>query len=267
MWENSIGKTDFGLVNASDTWHGSLRNRQVPFLGGCHEEASDCRRRAHGADRDIGSRGRHAIEGTSPLPVAPAWSWTGFYGGINGGYGWNRSTGDRVRYQPRWRSCSAPVPDSGVAGVVRPRGGLFGGQAGYNWQSQSIVYGLEADIQWSGIKGSGSAIDPCCNGVPGAPGLFTANSKPANGLVRPVAGSAYSLSPNTLLYVTGGLIYGHESVSNVSDICQGRRPLSMRPLHLLRAPAARLVVESNMPSRPTCSGKVEGLWYDIGAPD
>ena len=154
-----------------------------------------------------------------PAPVAPAWSWTGFYGGINGGYGWNRSTGDEYAINPAGVLFGAGT-DSGVAGVVRPRGGLFGGQAGYNWQSQSIVYGLEADIQWSGIKGSGSGIDPCCNGAPGAPGLFTANANlqwfgTARGRIGVLA------SPNTLLYVTGGLIYGRRICVQRSDICRG----------------------------------------------
>lgn len=196
-----------------------------------------------------------------PAPVAPAWSWTGFYGGINGGYGWNRSTGDEYAINPAGVLFGAGT-DSGVAGVVRPRGGLFGGQAGYNWQSQSIVYGLEADIQWSGIKGSGSGIDPCCNGAPGAPGLFTANANlqwfgTARGRIGVLA------SPNTLLYVTGGLIYGHESVSNAVTFAGA--PPFIYPAAASSTRAGGTVGGGiEYAFTPNFSGKVEGLWYDMG---
>ena len=63
--ENSAGKTDFALVNVSEACHGSLRLRQVTSGGGRHEEASDCRCCARGADRDTGSRGRHGAQGAA----------------------------------------------------------------------------------------------------------------------------------------------------------------------------------------------------------
>jgi outer membrane immunogenic protein len=40
---------------------------------------------------------------------------------------------------------------------ARSTGVIGGAQAGYNWQMGSLVTGLEADIQGSGIKGSASA--------------------------------------------------------------------------------------------------------------
>jgi outer membrane immunogenic protein len=44
-----------------------------------------------------------------------------------------------------------------IALSVHPQGWLAGGQAGYNWQQNALVYGVEADIDWSNIRGSTSA--------------------------------------------------------------------------------------------------------------
>ena len=42
-------------------------------------------------------------------------------------------------------------------------GVIAGGQVGYNWQSGSWVFGVEADFQYSGMKGGVSA--PCPAGL------------------------------------------------------------------------------------------------------
>ena len=44
---------------------------------------------------------------------------------------------------------SHPIPHPSTPRVT-PKGGLFGGQAGYNYQAGNIVVGVEGDIQWSG---------------------------------------------------------------------------------------------------------------------
>jgi outer membrane immunogenic protein len=82
-----------------------------------------------------------------PAPVAPAWSWTGFYLGGDIGDGWGRSTGvlnDGVFN-------TAPVPYS-----AGPTGVIGGGFAGYNYQISQIVVGVEADWQGATLSGSGS---------------------------------------------------------------------------------------------------------------
>ena len=74
----------------------------------------------------------------APAYVAPVFNWTGFYIGINGGYGWGKSDWDAF------------------GGSANPRGGLVGGTIGYNWQMPSSpwVFGLEGDIDWSDMRGT-----------------------------------------------------------------------------------------------------------------
>ena len=82
----------------------------------------------------------------APAYVAPVFTWTGPYVGINGGYGWGSS------------DISAPL---GV-GSLDTDGWLVGGTLGYNWQMGSAVFGLEGDIAWSGIKGSTACGGTSC---------------------------------------------------------------------------------------------------------
>ena len=73
-------------------------------------------------------------------PMAPAFSWAGFYLGIEGGGAWGKS---------RQRS---DVGD--IAPGFNLNGGLVGGTYGTNWQFGSWVLGMESDISWSNLKGS-----------------------------------------------------------------------------------------------------------------
>jgi outer membrane immunogenic protein len=72
----------------------------------------------------------------APAVFAPVYSWTGFYLGINGGYGWGESD---------W---------GGFLTSTDVSGGLVGGTIGYNWQTGALVFGVEADIDWSNMRGT-----------------------------------------------------------------------------------------------------------------
>jgi outer membrane immunogenic protein len=69
--------------------------------------------------------------------VVAYYNWTGFYLGINAGYGFGTSS---------WSA----VPGTSI----KPTGFMVGGTLGYNYQVGSMVYGLEGDFDWSGVKGS-----------------------------------------------------------------------------------------------------------------
>lgn len=147
--------------------------------------------------------------------VAP-FSWTGFYAGVNAGYGWGNSD---LRSAS---SCNLPAgtgylcdAGTGAAGLQRaidasntgsgslePRGFTGGIQAGANWQAGTIVYGAELDFNAFNLNASRSATAPYTTGAPfrhtvsstvDTDWLFTARAR---------LGLALS---NTLLYVTGGL--------------------------------------------------------------
>jgi opacity protein-like surface antigen len=98
-----------------------------------------------------------------------------------------------------------------VALRVAPKGWLGGGQAGYNWQRNSLVYGLEGDLDFSGMKASASAPF-FVNGTEGGDlAGFTGNVGLQQkldyfGTVRGRLGWA---NDSVLLYGTGGLAWGH----------------------------------------------------------
>ena len=80
-------------------------------------------------------------------PAVPVFTWTGFYVGVNAGYGWNNNDHAVV-----------VRPTSAVTG--EDDGGFVGGaQAGYN-SRWAFVVGVETDLQYADI---------------GGPGVFTVN--------------------------------------------------------------------------------------------
>jgi len=115
------------------------------------------------------------------LAPAPLYNWTGFYVGINGGGGWGSS---------HWDNPLAPV------GRFNLSGGLVGGTLGYNWQFNQFVVGLEGDIDWANIKGTGFG---CCT---------TENTWLST--VRGRLGYAYD---RFLPYITGGGAFGDVKAS------------------------------------------------------
>jgi len=111
--------------------------------------------------------------------VAP-FNWSGFYIGINGGYGFGSS---------EWSS----GPFS--SGSFNTTGGLVGGTVGYNLQTGVWVWGIEGDGDASWIKGSTSVAN-CF-------GCETRNDWLATARAR--IGYAWD---RWLPYLTGGAAFG-----------------------------------------------------------
>ncbi|MCW2079620.1 UNVERIFIED_ORG: outer membrane immunogenic protein [Bradyrhizobium japonicum] len=178
----------------------------------------------------------HVYAKAPPMAVDPGYNWSGFYAGINVGYGWGRSatTADFI-------DSRAGALLSSSAGTFDRNGVSGGGQIGYNWQREMVFVGFEADFQGSGQKGSIAAL---CAGAPAGlqDGVCTPGHRGDNtfdpalpvafnltqkldwfGTVRGRLGVA--VTPRVLLYGTGGLAYGRISTSgSVSAINVGGFP-------------------------------------------
>jgi outer membrane immunogenic protein len=115
----------------------------------------------------------------APVYVA-AYNWTGFYLGINGGGAWGDSD---------W---------NGFAFSNSPSGGMVGGTAGYNWQGAGSpwVFGVEADIDWTGIKGSSA-----CG--------FAFSCQTKNDWLGTARGRVGYAWDRFLPYFTGGVAFGN----------------------------------------------------------
>ena len=118
----------------------------------------------------------------APAPVFVAMNWGGFYVGAQVGYGWGEAESTFI---------GVPPPNKLK---VKPDGILGGLHAGYNVQSGSLVYGVEGDIEASGVRKS--TLFPA---VPAILGF----SSDWRGSLRLRAGML--VGSNFLLYVTGGL--------------------------------------------------------------
>jgi len=115
----------------------------------------------------------------SPVFVAP-FSWSGFYVGLNGGYGWGQS---------KWSG-------SGGDFEVSPNGWLGGGTVGYNLQTGAWVWGIEGDIDYMNLKGTADAAF--------CPGCTFKDTWLAT--IRGRVGYSFD---RWLPYLTGGLAYGN----------------------------------------------------------
>lgn len=154
--------------------------------------------------------------------VAVVYDWTGFYIGGNAGYSWGRASTDgtltgtqnvsvfRTAGPDLLSSTNTVLAALPLTGRANVDGFIGGGQAGYNWQRGTWLFGLEGDIQYSDQRGSADVclVAGCAVGT----GILTANYKlDWFGTVRGRVG--FLPTERILLYATGGLAYGHLSAT------------------------------------------------------
>lgn len=144
----------------------------------------------------------------APAPYVAPFSWTGFYVGVNAGAGIADGSGFA---SPSPTAFGAPTPAQTAdrsQGFNWDGSGFLGGlQAGYNWQSGTIVFGVEADIQSVDMDQSNDVIRPLV--APGLAGTIQhSHSQGVDwfGTVRARLG--FAIQPMMLIYATGGLAYG-----------------------------------------------------------
>lgn len=132
--------------------------------------------------------------------VDPAYDWSGFYIGVNAGYGWARNEhqdlGGNLSY---WNDKSDVMNQT-----VDPRGAVYGGQIGYNWQAANWVFGLEGQFNGADIK----RTDPSIN-FPDTDSLSSKISSFATATAR----VGYSFN-NWLPYIKGGYAAAHLETKN-----------------------------------------------------
>ncbi len=109
---------------------------------------------------------------------APTYTWSGFYIGVNGGWGFGQSAWD-------------------TTGSFDVSGGLVGGTLGYNYQIGQAVVGLEGDIDWADINGTTTALPFCALGC-----------KTNDTWLSTVRGRLGYAADRFMPYITGGAAFG-----------------------------------------------------------
>lgn len=112
----------------------------------------------------------------APPVYVPAYSWTGFYLGINGGGAFGRSSWDST-------------------GSFSMTGGLVGGTVGYNYQIGQAVIGFEGDVDWADISGT------------------TTGAKTSDSWLSTARGRLGYAAGRFMPFVTGGAAFGNIQAS------------------------------------------------------
>lgn len=155
--------------------------------------------------------GTPALAADMPLkapPPAPIATWTGFYIGANAGGAWGSfdpsTTTAGFKPQPGAYFLPEDVPAFNAVGQpsIKPSGFTGGLELGYNWQSSSIVYGLEGDIEWFHLSGSsttGPVVIPF--------DIVTINSSAHTDWLATARGRLGIAENNWLFFATGGAAF------------------------------------------------------------
>jgi outer membrane immunogenic protein len=138
--------------------------------------------------------------------VRPAYDWSGWYAGLNGGGAWGPSTGSVSLTTADLAAAMAvgQIPNLGL----KPQGGFGGAQVGYNWQFTSWLLGLEADIQGAGINGNTTIFRPAVPILQGIIAPATSSAQDRISWFGTVRGRVGMTLDNVLVYGTGGLAFG-----------------------------------------------------------
>lgn len=144
-------------------------------------------------------------------PPAAASNWTGFYLGAHAGYGWGEASVSNIPGPAFTPGQAQWLIDNGSP-TLRPSGAMGGFQAGYNVQTGSVVWGVEADFSFSGVEASRTT--PLL--VP--PALLALNDRSfaeTDSLkwLATFRGRIGWATPHLMLYATGGLALGQREFS------------------------------------------------------
>jgi outer membrane immunogenic protein len=190
----------------------------------------------------------------APAMMAPIFSWTGFYAGINAGYGFSENDTGTTTGQAGINVTNVTTGARPGSIGARTDGFIGGGQMGYNWQfAPSWVFGLEADIAYTDFRTTSTVL--------GSTGLSNNYSKGLNYLGTARGRIGYAVD-KTLFYATGGLAYGE--VRNGADFFgpAGQLQFTGRDTSLRTGYTVGGGIEHAF--APNWTAKAEYLYYDLG---
>jgi outer membrane immunogenic protein len=138
-------------------------------------------------------------------PAAKTYNWGGCYAGLNGGGAESGSdfttkVGNGTHVTP---ADAALVNEGGTSSANSPNF-LGGGQAGCNWQSETLVYGLEGDVDY--FRSNPQMTNATATLSDGVTTFTVSQSLTTNFLatVRPRIGVS---ADRNLFYITGGAAF------------------------------------------------------------
>jgi len=144
-----------------------------------------------------------ALTGANEAIAAPAYNWTGFYLGVNAGgtgyeavtrdvNGWGANGINNPAYVSPWFKSTTPTAS-------------FGGQAGYSWQMNNFVIGIEADVTYVGASQTFVPPNTLLTACGTSCGTMATNELTWLSTVRGRAGFAFD---RFLVYGTAGAAFG-----------------------------------------------------------
>jgi outer membrane immunogenic protein len=148
-----------------------------------------------------------------PIPVV-AFSWTGCYIGVNGGWKGGRFRDESASVPTTTTVFPVVGPQTAIADRINldplnANSGAVGGQVGCRWQTPSNwVFGLEGDADWTDLHGTitNRGVGP---GVTFIPGDYFDNRARWEASARGIVGRAFD---KLLIYGTGGVAFTRVSM-------------------------------------------------------
>lgn len=172
--------------------------------------------------------------------VAPIYNWNGIYVGINGGYGFGNSN---------WNADpTIPFPGTGDFNIS---GGLVGGTIGANFQTGPFVFGIEADGDWSDIKGNVSGTPATCGAG------FTCSFQTSNEWMATIRGRIGYAFSRVLVYGTGGGAAGDVKAQLTTTAAGGSLSTDTTEFGWAAGAGIEVAVTDNL------TAKVEYLFVDL----
>jgi outer membrane immunogenic protein len=163
----------------------------------------------------VGVNYRFGGDQWAPPPTpgpCPTCNWGGFYVGVNEAtsIGHDRAH-ETVALNPAGGGGISPGvtnPLTDVWHTESPIGFMAGGQAGFNWQTGNLVFGAEADWDWSGQRDSFSNTNFIAGTVNVAPAAIGLTDSQKLEWLATARGRVGWTENCFLWYVTGGVAWG-----------------------------------------------------------